>query len=857
MAIKVSVLARELNITNDDLVEALRKLYVDIDGEDPEVDDKIADLMRVKAGIAKPSKKKTVKKEEPAVQDEAKQKKTSKKAPDKEPSAEPKVQGETKVAEEPVKKAPEKTLSVPDPKPEVIRPEGMSNGISPVVVVRRAPPKQESKDEHKGKDAEKKDSQTVSAIKPAAQPATPFKIEKVIVVEGEATSLEKKPVKGAKKEGFEADDQVAKKSKIFFKTKKTKVIETESWETVPEGAADRKVVKTPKIIIPVRQKKAEVVSEEIKPFAGTEYTKIELAIPTNIRAIAVKVNRRPNDIIQFLIKRKKIFANINQDLDEIFSRELLKDLGYELVITKTIEEDLMSEHHDDDEEKKSSEKRAPIVTFMGHVDHGKTSLLDYIRKTMVAKKEKGGITQHIGAYKVDTHKGSVTFLDTPGHEAFTAMRARGANITDVVVLVVAADDGVMPQTKEALDHAVAAGVPIVVAINKCDLPNCNPNKALIGLQKEGLMCEDLGGKTVAVKVSAKTGQGVDDLMEILMLESDLLELSSNPNLRARGIVLEGKKTAGQGVATTVIVKNGTLRLGDIVLCGIYYGKVKAMINDRGERIEEALPSTPVEILGLQGVPQAGDEFFVVKDEKKAKTLAMIKQGETKKLRLGSSQRITLEDFHNRMVQDNVKELKIIIKADVLGSIEALKHSLATLTSSEVRVTIVHDMIGDINESDAMLALVSNAVIIGFNVKVDPRADDIAKENDLDIKMYSIIYEAVDDVKAALEGLLEPIEQETIQGYAQVQKIFPAKNNKAAGCYVTRGLVHRKDRVRVKRGQEVVYDGTIGALKRFRDDVKDVREGMECGISFHNFNDIKTGDVVEAYVIDKIARRLSK
>jgi translation initiation factor IF-2 len=521
-----------------------------------------------------------------------------------------------------------------------------------------------------------------------------------------------------------------------------------------------------------------------------------------------------------------------------------------------MEKELVAEHRE--EEGAAVEKRAPVVTFMGHVDHGKTSLLDYIRKTMVTKGEKGGITQHIGAYKVDTDHGSVTFLDTPGHAAFTAMRARGAHATDVVVLVVAADDGVMPQTKEAIDHARAADVPIVVAINKCDLPDANPDKVKRGLQVEDLTTENWGGKTTMVEVSAKTGEGVDTLLELLMLESELLELKANTKLRARGTVIESKKTPGQGVVATLLVQNGTLRPGDIVLCGDNYGKVKAMINDRGERVNEALPSTPVEVLGLQGVPAAGDEFFVVKDEKKAKTLCSLKQSETRKEKMAESKRITLEDFHSYVVEGTVKELKIVLKADVQGSAEALKQSFEELKTEEVKTSIIHSAAGNINESDIMLAMVSNGVIIGFSVKVDPQAEELAKAEKVDIHLYDIIYEAIADIKASLEGLLEPEEKEVFQGRAEVREVFvTSKAGKVAGCSVIKGVIHRKDRVKLKRGGEVVFDGEINDLKRFKDDVKDVKEGFECGISIRGFNDIRKNDIIEAYIIEKVARRLEK
>ena len=619
------------------------------------------------------------------------------------------------------------------------------------------------------------------------------------------------------------------------------------------GAKIKKTFREEKFRTPAPSKAAAAPKQ---PPVRKTPQKMEVHLPVSIRTLAPKINLKPNDIIQYLMG-KGLFVNINQDLEEDLVRDIMENFGYELEVPQTIEameKELVEESPE--AEKGALVPRAPVVTFMGHVDHGKTSLLDYIRKTMVTKGEKGGITQHIGAYKVKTADGSVTFLDTPGHAAFTAMRARGAHATDVVVLVVAADDGVMPQTKEAIDHARAAGVPIVVAINKCDLPGANPDKVKRELQQEELMTEEWGGQTIMVEVSAHTGEGVDRLVEMLMLESEMLELKANPNLRARGVVIEGKKTPGQGVVATFLVKNGTLRAGDIVFCGSSYGKVKAMMNDRRQKVEEAPPATPVEVLGLQDVPQAGEEFCVVKDEKKAKTLAMLKQGASRKKKMAGSQRVTLEDLHNRIVEGGMKELKIVLKADVQGSVEALQQALTELSTSEVKLNAIHSTVGNINESDVMLAMVSEAIIIGFHVKMDTQAEEIAKSENIDVRLYDIIYEAIADVKAGMEGLLEPEEREVFQGSAQVLEVFSAsKIGKVAGCSVTKGIIHRKDRVRVKRGGEVIFQGEINDLKRFKDDVKDVREGFECGISLKNFNDYRKNDIIEAYIIEKHARRL--
>jgi translation initiation factor IF-2 len=584
---------------------------------------------------------------------------------------------------------------------------------------------------------------------------------------------------------------------------------------------------------------------------------LEVEVPITLKDLAAKIGVKPNDIILSLIA-KNIFATINQGLGEDIVTSILAERNIEFKKPAKLE-DTVAKEHEELEEKQDSRHlapRAPVVTFMGHVDHGKTSLLDFIRKTRVADKEKGGITQHIGAYEVKFKNGSVTFLDTPGHEAFTAMRARGANATDIVVLVVAADDGVMPQTKEALDHARAAGVTIVVAMNKCDLPSANIDKVKGQLSQLGLTPEDWGGKTITVPVSAKTGEGVDKLLEMLLLEAELLELKANPHLKARGVVIEGKLSSGQGPVATILVKNGTLKAGDLILSGMHYGRIKAMIDDKGHRIQEAPPSKPVSVLGLSGVPMAGDEFFVVKDEKKARTLSLLKQDEARAKKLKSTQRVTLEDFYHQMKEGAAKELAILLKGDVQGSIEAIKKSLLQLNTKDVKIDIMHADVGNISESDVMLAVVSNAVVIGFNVKVDEGAQFLAAKEGIEIKLYGIIYEAIQDIAAAMEGLLEPVEKEVFVGRASVKQVFKVtKAGTIAGCVVVKGKITRTGVAKLIRSKEVVYEGKIAGLKRFKDDVREVAEGVECGIALERHNDIREGDLIELYTIEKVARRL--
>ncbi|UCD54711.1 MAG: translation initiation factor IF-2 [Candidatus Omnitrophota bacterium] len=613
-------------------------------------------------------------------------------------------------------------------------------------------------------------------------------------------------------------------------------------------------------IVPPKKKEekpeSKVTRVEKKPLPPKKV--LEADLPLTIKQLATKLNAKPNDLIKVLMK-KGIFVTLNQNLADEVVFEMAGEYGYELKKPPTLEEELLKEHKETGhrEEKRGSVIRTPIVTLMGHVDHGKTSLLDYIRKTRITAKEKGGITQHIGAYEVSIgQKGRVTFLDTPGHQAFTAMRARGANATDIVVLVVAADDGIMPQTVEAIDHAKAADVPIVVAINKCDLPNISLDKIKRQLSERGLMPEEWGGKTITMPVSAKTGEGIDRLLEMLLLEAELLELKSNPELRARGVVVEGKLSTGGGPVATVLVKNGTLKLGDVILSGFHYGRVKAMINDKGRRLTEAPPSTPVEILGLSGVPEAGDEFFVVKDEKKARTLSLLKREEQRMGKLKGMQRMSLEELYKHIKDGTIKEIKVIIKGDVQGSVEALKKSLDELSAKEVKLSVTHMGVGNINESDVMLALVSGAIVIGFHVKVEPKAEEISRKEKVEIKLYNIIYEAVADIKAALEGLLEPITKEIFLGRAQVRQVFRVSRvGTVAGCQVVKGLIARSGMVKLIRNKEVLFRGKMRSLKHVKDDIKEAREGLECGIALEGQKDIKVGDIIESFKEEKITRRI--
>ncbi|MBU1852513.1 MAG: translation initiation factor IF-2 [Candidatus Omnitrophica bacterium] len=595
-------------------------------------------------------------------------------------------------------------------------------------------------------------------------------------------------------------------------------------------------------------------AEEKAPEPSLELKVLKIDIPITVKELAVKLQTKPNELIKRLLS-KKILITINQSLGEETAGPIAEDFGYKIERLPTQEEALLQDHQEEVDPKKLK-PRAPIVTLMGHVDHGKTSLLDMIRETKVVDKEAGGITQHIGAYEVVLPKGKVTFLDTPGHAAFTAMRARGANVTDIVVLVVAADDGIMPQTIEAIDHARAANVPIVVAINKIDRPNINLDKVKKQLASINLVPEDWDGKTITVGVSAKTGQGIDELLEMLLLEAEMLELKADPDRPANGIVVEAELSKGKGPVATVLVSNGTLSVGDVIIVGLNYGRIKAMLDDKGHRVKDACPSKPVEILGLSGVPLAGERFYTVTDEKKAIDIVTKRRLEEGRKKLeASAKKISLEDLYDKIKEGEVKELKIILKADVQGSLEAIKDSLIKLSTEEVKLSAIHSQVGNINESDVMLATASNAVILGFHVDITPNAKALSKQEGVDIRLYNIIYEAVNDVKAAMEGMLEPVIEETFLGRAEVREIFKVSRvGLVAGCFISKGRIPRDAICKILRDKDVVFKGKISSLKHFKDDMKEAKEGFECGISF-SFNDIKKGDIIEAIEVRKVARRL--
>ncbi len=585
--------------------------------------------------------------------------------------------------------------------------------------------------------------------------------------------------------------------------------------------------------------------------------KIETAYMTaetiTVRDLTERIGKPAGEIIKKLLLLG-IMATINQELDFDTASLVASEFGVtlEMKLDKTAEDALSAENVEDSEEDLVT--RPPVVTIMGHVDHGKTSLLDYIRKTKVTAGEAGGITQHIGAYTASVDGRQITFLDTPGHEAFTAMRARGTQATDIAILVVAADDGVMPQTVESINHAKAAKCPIIVAINKIDKEGADPESVKQELTRYELVPEEWGGDTIMVPVSAHTGEGIDDLLENVLLLADVLELRANPNRKARGVIIEAKLDHARGPVATALVQNGTLHVGDMVVAGNAYGRVRAMISSRGERLKNALPSTPVEIIGFGGVPEAGDEFMAVADEKLARQVVEERAAKARASMVKNSSASTLEDLYSKLEAGEVKDLNIIIKADVQGSVEAVKQSLEKLSNSEVRVRTIHSGVGAITENDVMLAGIDGATIIGFNVRPDTKAKEAATRDGIDIRYYRVIYQAIEDMEKAMKGLLAPEYRENVLGHAEVRNVFKITGvGIVAGSYVTDGLLQRNAQVRLLRDNVVVYEGKLSSLQRFKDAVKEVKDGYECGVCLENYTDIKEGDVIECFVMEEIER----
>jgi len=576
---------------------------------------------------------------------------------------------------------------------------------------------------------------------------------------------------------------------------------------------------------------------------------IEVDFPITVKDLSVKLAKKPFEILQILLKMGKVF-NINQNVDQELAIQIARQFKTNLKQKLTKEEALMTMQDSADQQ-----PRCPVVTFMGHIDHGKTSLLDRIRRTNVAEKESGGITQHVGAYQIKTPKGAITFIDTPGHETFTAMRSRGANITDIVVLVVAADEGIKPQTEEALDHARAAKTPVIVALNKIDKPNIDIPRIKQQLSKIGLASEDWGGKTITVEVSAKTGKGVDQLLEMILLEAEMLELKADYKRAAMGAIVESKLCQGKGPTSIVLVQHGVLRTQDIVVADVYYGKLRAMYDDHGQMIKEAPPATPVEIVGLNGVPAPGDNFLAVDSEKTARDIVEKRKEKRSVDKIVPAKHITLEDLYSKIKAQELKTLKLILKSDVGGTLEAIEESLKKFKSTEVDIEIIHKGVGSVNASDVILAEASDALIISFRVPVESKARDFAKEKSISIKTYQVVYELINEVKAALEGMLSPEIKRIFLGRALVKKVYNlSKAGTVAGCIVEQGKIVRNAQCEVIRNNETVHKGKISALKRFKEEAKEVTQGTECGINT-GYAAIQEGDIIDVFSEERIAKRL--
>ena len=602
-----------------------------------------------------------------------------------------------------------------------------------------------------------------------------------------------------------------------------------------------------------KKNKKELEKEQAEQNAEAACGVIEIGDTITVKEICEKLGKPANDVIKNLIFLG-VMAGVNQEIDFATAEKLCEK--YEVLVEKKENEvELEAFEEDTDVVEENLVKRPPIVTIMGHVDHGKTSLLDAIRHAKVTASEAGGITQHIGAYTVSLNGEKITFLDTPGHEAFTAMRARGAQVTDIVILVVAADDGIMPQTKEAINHCKAANVPMIVAINKIDRPGANVDRVKQELTEHGLVSEDWGGDTICVPVSAKTGENLESLLEMVLLTAEMQELTADPNRKAKGTVIEAKLDKGRGSVASLLIQNGTLNVGDSILVGSTYGRIRAMFDDRGKKIKSAGPSIPVEILGLSEVPAAGDRFIVCKDEKTARNMAELRKQKIKADSHQASNRVSLEDLYSQIQEGKVKELAIVVKADVQGSVEAIRQSLEKLSTDDVKVRVIHGAVGAITETDVTLAAASNALVIGFNVRPDGNATVQAEKENIEIKTYRIIYDAIEDVKSAMIGMLEPEYKEVVNGKAEVRMTYKISNvGTIAGCYVTDGKIVRNSEIRVIRDGIVIFESTLASLKRFKDDAKEVAKGYECGLSVEKFNDLKEGDVIESFTMEAIKRK---
>jgi len=769
--IRINKLALELNIQNDQILDALKDKGHVVKNYMSSIEDAIADEIR-ELFAPKPSPKKVSPKATKKVATEKKSKLTTK----KKTTAKKETKAKTKVAKTTAKK--------------------------------------DTKAKTKASKTTKKSSSKDQASKAPVKTAKKLGL-KIVKHEEKPTEVEKKPIPTKEK-----PEESPKK-------------------ITPKEPKKKPLTELPKI----EEQPTEVVEESFEI--------VQLSENMMIRDLAEKLRCSPNDVIKELMDLG-VMTTINQSLSFDVASKVADQRGFEVKLIK--DKSAIDFEEEEKENPKDIIPRPPIVTIMGHVDHGKTSLLDAVRKTSLTDAEAGGITQHIGAYRAKIKDQFITFLDTPGHEAFTAMRARGAQVTDIVILVVAADDGIKPQTKEAIDHAHAGNVPILVAINKIDKPGAKPEEVKKQLADFGLLPEDWGGQTMFTEVSALQNTGIDHLLELVLLQAEVMELKANPTLRPQGVVIESKLDKGRGPIATVIVQKGTLMVGQPFIVGPYFGKVRALINDNGDKTPKATPSMPVEIVGIPEVPQPGDRFYVIEDERKARQYSEMRLKKRREVQLAESAKVTMEDLHDQIAEGKIQVLNLVVKADTQGSISAVQEAFSKLETEEIRFKIIHDGVGGITESDILLSSASNAIVIGFNVRPTDKADELAKREKIDVRLYSVIYEAIEDIKNALEGLLAPKFKEIIIGRAEVREVFNLpKVGSVAGCHVSQGKVERNLETRLIRDSVVVYQGKISSIRRFKEDVKEVQQGYECGISLENFQDIKQGDVVEAYILEEIQR----
>ena len=814
--IRVFELAKELGLSNTEVIERLAKAGVSVKSHSSSVDEAAARVALSKPGVRVEKVAKKIAKEKPARKppakaEVAKRKKVSVAA---KPIPEPKVAARPIPA--PPKSAPEVETKPKSPPTAVERPR---EKVSP-----RPPAREKETVAVKPRPATAPPKPAAPPPKPAAPPPKP-------AAPPTPPSEVKRPRVGVRPPGAPVVE------------KKAPVAEPPSRVTAEPAAPT----------VPAPPKAPEVTEPVSPPLAKV----IKIPEMITVKEFSEKLGTSPSEIIKKLMKMG-IMATVNQNLNPELVKQVAAKMGFDVEMAPV--EEVVAEVEDPTQLR----SRPPVVTVMGHVDHGKTSLLDAIRHTDVIAEELGGITQHIGAYEVELPPGAsekfpggrVVFLDTPGHEAFTSMRARGARVTDVVVLVVAADDGVMPQTVEAINHAKDANVPILVAINKIDKLDADPNRVKQQLSEYGLIPEEWGGQTIFVEVSAKNRLGIEDLLEMLLLQAEIMELKANPFKPARGVVVEAKIDRGRGPVATVLVQQGTLRIGDVFVVGSRYGRVRALISDKGQKVQEVGPATPVEILGLSGVPGPGDAFGAVADERKARQVALIRQQQQRDDVFAAQRRPTLEDLHDRIRAGEVKELRLVLKGDVQGSIEPLRESLERLSSPEIKLRVIHSGVGGVSESDVMLASASNAIILGFNVRPDPKAQRLAEQAAVEMRLYTVIYDAVAEIRKAMEGMLEPHYVERGMGRAEVRATFSVpKLGTVAGCYVNDGKILRDSAMRLIRDSRVIHEGKTASLRRFKEDVREVQSGYECGIGLLNFSDIKVGDIIEVFELVPVAPKL--